>query len=226
MELTPIKIPGKYKRNKTKSAVAARKALVKPLATSKISLLPCSKMYANSQLYQNRKPGRPPRPLQNAPSIPTTQNSTRPLKDPKKRTLKTIKSKRKMSLLEKLPTELLERVFQFCLNLDLPKASPVIAGKLSSSTVFNWTVLRIFGPSWERGYAREKMVGGKDHDDRVERGEDVEEGEENGEMQSAVLRCRWASLEVLLRAKEVWIQKYAGDRPFKPLCKSTPSPYY
>ncbi|KAH6724978.1 hypothetical protein BKA61DRAFT_41039 [Leptodontidium sp. MPI-SDFR-AT-0119] len=206
MELTPIKIPGKYKRNKTKSAVAARKAL-------------------------NRKPGRPPKPLQNAPSIPTTQNSTQPLKDPKKRTLKTIKSKRKMSLLEKLPTELLERVFQFCLNLDLPKASPVISGKLSSSTVFNWTVMRIFGPSWERGYAREKVVGGKDHDDRGERGEEVEEGEQNGEMQSAVLRCRWASLEVLLRAKEVWIQKYAGDRPFKPLyflkeknITSTPQP--
>ncbi|KAG4436707.1 hypothetical protein IFR05_007821 [Cadophora sp. M221] len=121
-----------------------------------------------------------------------------------------------MSLLEKLPTELLERVFQFCLNLDLPKASPVIAGKLSSSTVFNWTVMRVFCPSWERGYAREKLVGGKAQDDPGER-EGAEEGEEDGEMQSAVLRCRWASLEVLLRAKEVWIQKYAVDRPFTPL---------
>jgi len=34
MELTPIKIPGKNKRDKSKSAIAARKALVSRLATS------------------------------------------------------------------------------------------------------------------------------------------------------------------------------------------------
>lgn len=131
-----------------------------------------------------------------------------------------------MSLLEKLPTELLERVFQFCLNLDLPKASPVIAGKLSSATIFNWTVMRVFGVSWERGYAREREVGEKDLDgggderDRERAGSgDRDWGEEDGELQSRVLRCRWASLEALLRAKEAWIQRYAADRPFVPLCK-------
>lgn len=125
-----------------------------------------------------------------------------------------------MSLLEKLPTELLERVFQFCLNLDLPKASPVIAGKLSSATVFNWTVMRVSGPSWEREYARDKAGEGKDFSEADGHGRDrdmsEEWGEEDGDLQSRVLKCRWASLEVLLRAKEAWIQRYAVDRPFVP----------
>ncbi|CZT47755.1 uncharacterized protein RSE6_08357 [Rhynchosporium secalis] len=119
-----------------------------------------------------------------------------------------------MSLLENLPMELLELVFQFCLNLDLPKASPVLAGKLTSITVYNWTIMRAFGPSWERGFARHQVIGEKDHEDDGVR-EEVEE--EDAELQSAVLRCRWASLEVMLRAKEVWIQKYADDRQFEPL---------
>lgn len=128
-----------------------------------------------------------------------------------------------MSLLEKLPTELLERVFQFCLNLDLPSASPVIAGKLSSVTVFNWTVMRVFGSSWDRGYGRERVVSDKSFEDggdvRSGEGSSGQWGDENGELQSRVLKCRWASLEVLLRAKEAWIQRYAADRPFVPLRK-------
>jgi len=43
--------------------------------------------------------------------------------------MKNIKSKRKMSALEKLPTELLEKVFLFAMNIGLALASPVIGGK-------------------------------------------------------------------------------------------------
>ncbi|KAL2069154.1 hypothetical protein VTL71DRAFT_15492 [Oculimacula yallundae] len=189
MELTPIRIPGKYKRIKTKIATEARKAL-------------------------NRKPGRPLKHTQNVSSIPiAAADNSQPLNSPKKRTLKTIKSKRKMSLLEKLPVELLERVFQFCLNLDLPQASPVLAGKLASATIYNWTLMRVFGPSWDRGYARQDVADEKKYEVTVDSGE---WGEEDGELQSRVLRCRWASLEVLLRAKEVWVRRFAEDRVFDP----------
>jgi hypothetical protein len=50
-----------------------------------------------------------------------------------------------MSALEKLPTELLETVFLYCLNLDLPRASPVIGGKLGSEVVYLRTVVSAFG---------------------------------------------------------------------------------
>lgn len=102
----------------------------------------------------------------------------------------------------------------------------MIAGKLSSVTVFNWTAMRVFGASWDREYARERVVGDKASESgdylRGEEGSSGEWAEEDGELQSRVLRCRWASLEVLLRAKEAWIQRYAADRPFVPMCKFIP----
>ena len=70
----------------------------------------------------------------------------------KPRSLKNIKSKRKMSDLEKLPVELLERIFLFCVNFDLPRATPVIAAKLSSEIVYSKTILAAFGPAWYKWY--------------------------------------------------------------------------
>ncbi|KAI9056147.1 hypothetical protein LZ554_001075 [Drepanopeziza brunnea f. sp. 'monogermtubi'] len=186
MNLTPIKVPGKRKRDCSKSALVARKAL-------------------------NRKPGRPLKIAENFVSKDPVE-ATKPIQVSKQRALKKTKSKRKMSLLEKLPTELLERVFRFCLNLELPRSSPIIGAKLSSSTILNWTVLASFGPRWEKWYGREKVDG------RLEGGDEEEEEEEDDpELQSAVLRCRWASIPVLLKAQDLWIQKYAKDRVFKPL---------
>ncbi|KAK2626669.1 hypothetical protein QTJ16_003844 [Diplocarpon rosae] len=114
-----------------------------------------------------------------------------------------------MSPLEKLPTELLERVFQFCVNLDLPKASPIIAAKLSSQTTCDWTVMRVFGPSWDKYYGRDMKMGA------VNKGLRGLEAADH-ELQSRVLRCRWADLESLVRAKDLWVQRYAKDRLFKP----------
>jgi hypothetical protein len=77
---------------------------------------------------------------------------TNPHKIPKGRSLKNIKSKRDMSLLERLPTELLEELFLYCMNIDLPRSSPVIGGKLSSEAVYTQTIIAAFKDSWERYY--------------------------------------------------------------------------
>jgi len=74
------------------------------------------------------------------------------LKSGRKRSLKNLKSKKRMTALEKLPTELLVRVFFFSMSLDLPRASPVIAGKLSNEYVFLQTIMMVFEPSWELHY--------------------------------------------------------------------------
>ena len=68
------------------------------------------------------------------------------------RSLKNLKSKRKMAALEKLPTELLLNIFFYTLNLDLPRASPIIAGKLSDEHTFIQTIAMAFEPSWEYHY--------------------------------------------------------------------------
>ena len=57
-----------------------------------------------------------------------------------------------MSLLERLPMELLEKVFFYCVNLDFPRSSPVICGKLSSEVVYTRTILAAFEDTWERYY--------------------------------------------------------------------------
>ena len=61
-----------------------------------------------------------------------------------------------MSDLEKLPTELLEAIFLYCMNLDLARSSPVIAGKLSSELMYSRTVIVAFGPTWDRWHAQER----------------------------------------------------------------------
>ena len=60
----------------------------------------------------------------------------------------------------------------------------MIAGKLSSVTVFNWTAMRVFGASWDREYARERVVGDKASESgdylRGEEGSSGEWAEEDG----------------------------------------------
>jgi hypothetical protein len=79
-------------------------------------------------------------------------------KKAKKRTMKTMKSRRKMSNLEKLPTELLEKVFLYCMNFDLPRSSPILGGKLSSETMYTQTIIHAFGPHWEACVRKEQYT--------------------------------------------------------------------
>jgi hypothetical protein len=139
------------------------------------------------------------------------------MKKSKKRTLQNIKFKRKMSYLEKLPTELLFQVFKFCMNLELARASPVIAGKLSSEIVYSHTIVSAFSPTWDRWHGREKITGFKGN------GQDrnLSTFEGDPKLQSAILCCRWATVCRLLAAKDTWIQKNGHNRVFKPECMSS-----
>ena len=204
MELTAIKSRGKQKSKNDKAAKEGRKALVRIFLSSSTHFLTTTQ----------KRPGG--RPLKLAGSTEDTQSSTNsepPSKRHKKRSLKNIKSKRKMSDLEKLPTEILETIFLFSLNFNLPNASPVIAGKLSSPIMFKKTIMAVFGPTWERWHGRER--------NRLQKrvAKETEHTDEDPILQSEVLRCRWATLPVVLKTKDLWIQKFAKDRDFKPACK-------
>jgi hypothetical protein len=120
-----------------------------------------------------------------------------------------------MSFLEKLPTELLEKVFLYCMNLELPRASPVIAAKLSSDIVYLHTIISAFGPTWDRWHGRRKrFLGLKGREpDKIN---DTFEGDPK--LQSAILSLRWATLSRLLGAKDTWVKKNGQDRVFKPEC--------
>jgi hypothetical protein len=120
-----------------------------------------------------------------------------------------------MSLLEKLPTELLEKVFLYCMNLELPRASLVIAGKLSSETVYLHTIISAFGPTWDRWHGRRKRFLGLKGKEPAKIN-DTSEGDPK--LQSAILGLRWATLSRLLGAKDTWVQKTGQDRFSKPEC--------
>ena len=58
-----------------------------------------------------------------------------------------------MAALEKLPIELLQKVFLLSMNLDLPRSSPIIAGKLSGEHTYIQFLTLVFGPTWEWDYS-------------------------------------------------------------------------
>ena len=52
-----------------------------------------------------------------------------------------------ISVLEQLPTELLDNIFFFCLNISLPQASPILGRKLASHHVKSQLVLQVLSAS-------------------------------------------------------------------------------
>jgi hypothetical protein len=57
-----------------------------------------------------------------------------------------------MATLEKLPIEILTPIFLFSMNLGLPRASPIIAGKLSSRLTIVETITNVFSATWDYYY--------------------------------------------------------------------------
>ncbi|KAF7870406.1 hypothetical protein EAF04_004151 [Stromatinia cepivora] len=178
---TPIKIPGKYTRDSRKSAVLARKILKRPR-------------------------GRPLKQQSSKLASHMSHSLASTTRESKVRTMKNIKSRRNMSQLEKLPTELLEAIFFYCLNLNLPACSPIIGGKLSSESIYSKTVIAAFNPIWDRWYGQSICPNSNLEMDYT--------GNDN--LQSAILKRRWARLPVLLRSQDLWVRKYAQERPFPP----------
>ena len=94
------------------------------------------------------------------------------------------------SQLELLPTELLEIIFFYCLNISLPQASPVIGQKLASLYVKSRLVLQVLGASknliysWEDEAGRLKELVSFDYPCEAEQ----------ADAQSAILRQRWMTL--------------------------------
>ncbi|TGO47137.1 hypothetical protein BOTNAR_0541g00050 [Botryotinia narcissicola] len=174
---TPIKVPGKNTRDSRKTAVLARKIMKRP-------------------------PGRPLKKKSSKVASQTSKSFTSILRESKVRTLKNIKSRRKMSELEKLPTEILEQIFFGCWNLSLPACSPVIGGKLSSVAVYNKIIIAAFGPLWDKWYGQ-----------LLDPSLDLDHSG-NSSLQSTILKFRWAKLPILLQGQDLWVQKYALERPF------------
>ncbi|KFY43268.1 hypothetical protein V495_04041 [Pseudogymnoascus sp. VKM F-4514 (FW-929)] len=108
---------------------------------------------------------------------------------------------RSMTPLERLPTELLEKIFLVSLNFNLPRSSPIIGIKLSNQYIYTITTVTIFEPTWRYNhgllYKHEGAVSSSPN-----REEDVPG---DPELQSSLLRCQWATVFMIREAEKTWL---------------------
>ncbi|PKY06767.1 hypothetical protein P168DRAFT_325590 [Aspergillus campestris IBT 28561] len=103
------------------------------------------------------------------------------------------------SHLESLPVELLERIFLYALNLQLPRASPALGAALSREGVYRALILRAFWDDHYDGNDGEGVegTGAWMSISRMFRPMDappVLSYEERSALQVGVLRCRWCTV--------------------------------
>lgn len=178
MQLTPIKIRGRYKRRAVDPTNASKKPKPDP----------------------NRRPGRP---LLSSQAILASSQS-RINRRERLCTPKAVSVERnKLSILEGLPVELIERIFLYSLNVSLPRASLVLNAAVSSERVYRVLVLLAF---WE-----DSSVDGVGDAGGREDGENAIANilrpmdyapltdDERGNLQRMVVRCKWFSVNRLLR---------------------------
>ncbi|KAI0384452.1 hypothetical protein F5Y04DRAFT_229920 [Hypomontagnella monticulosa] len=119
----------------------------------------------------------------------------------RKRARKTkVKSREeKASILEKMPLEILEKIFWLSGNLNLPLSSPLIGRVLSGESTLCATLLRAFEPTWSYWF---NIV--------MERGRNrCRHGD--GLMQSRLLEFPWASVDIILKTWDIFIQRIAKN---------------
>jgi len=96
-------------------------------------------------------------------------------------------NQRSLSFLERLPTELLEEIFLRCLNISLPRSSPILGQKLASNRTKSRLVLTACSagtPGQRSGKTTEHIL---------------ESPEELAETQSQILSLRWMDLSFFQR---------------------------
>ncbi|KAL4872118.1 hypothetical protein BDV12DRAFT_6859 [Aspergillus spectabilis] len=179
-----------------------------------------------------RTRGRKKRPWEPSDGVPRPKASGpkggRPMKPPKSRDASSQpesnkrvrllvkppppKQRKKLSRLEALPVELIEKIFLYSLSVNLPRCSRSIAAAVSSARIYRALTLLAF---WEDSSARDLMS-----EATPETGASIEAAataadaeisrilrpleyvplreEERRSFQSAVLRCRWCTIDRLL----------------------------
>ncbi|KAF7597350.1 hypothetical protein BBP40_006291 [Aspergillus hancockii] len=117
--------------------------------------------------------------------------------------------RKNLSRLESLPVELIEKIFLYSLNANLPRASPSLAARVSSERVYRALILLAF---WNDADGPESNGAGEIA--RILRPLDyVPIGfDERAELQRTILRCRWCTVDRLLSRfpdlMELAIQRY------------------
>ncbi|KAL4898648.1 hypothetical protein BDV59DRAFT_197537 [Aspergillus ambiguus] len=143
-----------------------------------------------------KRPGRPLMSLEGILSSSRSRSSKRARLLVKHSSRHRRTPKQKLSLLEQLPVELIEKIFLTSLNVNLPRCSPSLAAAVSSERIYRALILLAF---WNDDAAvpttsstgvskilRPLEYHPLSHDDRKN-------------LQTTILTCRWCTLDRLLR---------------------------
>lgn len=103
---------------------------------------------------------------------------------------------RELSLLERLPTEVLQNIFLQSLNLNLPRASPLLNCVLSASHIKTLLVLKVFSSDSSRALEHS-----------TELLSILDTKQEIAKLQTAILRLKWMTLDFLHQCIRVFLVK-------------------
>ncbi|EPQ63400.1 BgtA-21264 [Blumeria graminis f. sp. tritici] len=118
-------------------------------------------------------------------------------------------SRHKLSSLERLPTEIVEKIFKLCLNLSLPRSSPIIGVRLANWNIYKTLILSVFETTWRKSLLSENDEGPEHRNNECE------------EQQTDILRCSWA-VNALIVVYQRWIEENSF-KPLKPIYFNPPA---
>lgn len=101
-----------------------------------------------------------------------------------------------LSSLERLPAELLEDVFLQCLNVNLPRASPVLASTLSSFYIKSQLLFKAF--------CSDQTYGLKHSEELIDI---LYTKQEVAKLQSSILRLRWMTMGFLRQCRPIFLAR-------------------
>ncbi|KAL1999102.1 hypothetical protein VTN02DRAFT_5050 [Thermoascus thermophilus] len=181
MSLTPIKVRGRRKRR----AVQEKKT-----SDSRDK-------NADANTAPGRRKGRPLMSLAQKAASKSRAASARA--KPPADLIGSVRRQRKsrLSRLECLPVELIEKIFLYSLEVNLPRASPVLAAALSRERIYRAFILLAF---WEDSPAAEDASDESESRTAIARtmrplDYSPLDSEQRRALQSAVLRCRWCTVD-------------------------------
>ncbi|KAJ5166323.1 uncharacterized protein N7482_005104 [Penicillium canariense] len=146
---------------------------------------------ARSKFKPKRPPGRPFKmPARSGSSQSQSQSRSASSSQPSAAPSAALTpAPRALSMLEALPVEVLEQIFLYSLNLNLPRASPVIAAAVSREQIYSLLIILAFWddpPTHRRSDAMNRILTPLDYVPLTL--------DQRGQLQEAVLRCRWCTM--------------------------------
>ncbi|KAJ5368138.1 uncharacterized protein N7496_007898 [Penicillium cataractarum] len=137
-----------------------------------------------------RSPFKPKRPPGRPFKMPVRSTTAPPVPSPATPNLESTPAPRRLSMLESLPVEILEQIFLKSLNLNLPRASPVIAAAVSREKIYKILIILAL---WDDNSTNPDSEPIK----RILRPLKYVPLElpERGMLQQEVLRTRWCTME-------------------------------